>query len=146
MVLTSPRSNGRTRDLIPHDWPDEREHRGILAEGVRHLQDYSTRHPIEAISISATYTMADIDLLIVADATAAAITVNLLTAAGREGRRIIVQKSDASANLVTIDPAGTEKLNDSTTVGLSQKNSSREYVSNGVDWRLIAAIGNATDL
>jgi len=147
MVITSPRSGAAALSSIPTDWADEREHRKILARGVQQLQEIVLKHPVEIQAAhTGNYTMVDTDLLIRGDATSGNITITLLTAASRKGRRVIVKKVDASANLVTIDAAGTETLNDNQTVGLTQKHASREYVSNGTNWDLVAAIGNATDL
>lgn len=128
------------------DWGDAREHRTLLARAIRQLQERLRRHPIEVVTVTADYTMVDIDSLILMDATAGNRTVTLLTAAGREGRRVIVKKTDSSANLVTIDPAGAEKIDDAATIALTQINASREMMSDGTNWVLISAIGNATAL
>ena len=146
MVIASPRAAFRGLSVVPTDWENSKDHLRLIANALRQLQEFSRKHPMEVVSASAAYTMVDIDLLILADATSAAFTVTLLTAAGREGRRIIVKKTDASENIVTIDAAGSETLDGATTVGLTQKNAVREYVSDGTNWRLISAIGNANQL
>lgn len=145
-MVASPRTAARALSPTPVEWPDETEHRRMLAQSLRQVQETIRKVPTKVLSITASYTMDDADALILANATGGAITITLLTAAGRGGRRIIVKKTDASANLVTIDGAGSETLDDSLSLGLSQKNATREYMSDGTNWKLISEIGNATAL
>ena len=110
------------------------------------MQERIRLFQIEVVTTTVSYTMVDIDSLILGDATAASITVTLLTAAGREGRDIYVKKIDTSDNTVTIDAEGTETLDGSTTIVLTQRNAVRGYRSDGTNWRLISSLGNATTL
>lgn len=144
MALTSPRQNFRGLDPIPLTMPSEEEHRTLIARGLIAVQDRSLRHPIEALSVSATYSMCDIDLAICANATAAAITVNLLTAAGREGRRIVVKKTDSSANAVTVDAAGSETMDAAATRILPYQYDAIELVSNGTNWEVLSRVYGAS--
>lgn len=146
MVLTSPRNSARPMQSVPQEWADPREQARLQANAVRALQARAILHPVDVTSVSANYTMTDVDAMIVGDATSGDITITLLTAAGRGGRDVIVKKSDASVNLVIIDAAGSETLDGSLTVGLSSKNAVRVYKSNGVNWLLVSALGNANAL
>lgn len=147
MVLTSPRSSFRPLTPVPTEWGDEREHRKILAQAVQQLQTRSLNSPIEVPAAqTANYTMTDADTLILVDATGGNKTITLLSAIGRKGRRVAVKKIDATANLVVIDAAGTETLDGSLTISLTQKNAVREWMSDNANWRLISAVGNATSL
>lgn len=148
MVLASPRADFRPLATAPVDWDNgnEQEHLYLLAVAIRQAQTLLRLMPVTVVSVSADYTMVDIDALIKVDATTGGKTVSLLTAAGRAGRRIIVKKTDASANTVTIDPAGSETLDGSSAISLTQQYAVREYMSDGTNWQLIAAIGNATSL
>ena len=146
MVITSPRASFRALSPVPTEWDDQRDHSRIIANALKQLQERIRLHPVEVVTATADYTMVDIDLMILGNATVAAFTVTLLTAAGREGRRIIVKKIDATENIVTIDAAGSETLDGYTTAGLTQLNSVREYVSDGTNWRLVSAVGNANAL
>ena len=146
MSIASPRAVARNLQSVPQDWSDEREHLRLVSNAARQLQERSLRHPIEVVSTAISYTMTDDDLLVLGNASAGDIVVLLLTAASRKGRRIIVKKTDSSDNLVTIDPAGSETLDGATTVGLTQLNAAREYVSDGTNWQLVSAIGNANSL
>jgi len=144
MALGSPRADFRGFRQVPEEWPDSREHRILLAKAIQQLQGIVRHHPVQVVSLTASYTMVDIDSLILGDATAGNITVTLLTAAGREGREIYVKKIDSSSFTVTIDAAGSETLDGSTTTVLTQENAVRGYKSDGTNWRLISAVGNAT--
>lgn len=146
MPVTSPRTDFRGTFPAPIDWADQREHLSLLARAIRQLQESFRRHPIEVVTVTANYTMVDIDALILGNAASGSLTVTLLTAAGREGRRIAVKKTDSSINTVTIDAAGSETLDGATTVVLTQQNAVRDYISDGTNWRLLSAIGNATGL
>lgn len=144
MVVTSPRKDFRNFRTVPLEYDDERL--VMLAKAVQQVQERVRRHAIEVVAVTANYTMLDIDLLILADAAAGNVTVTLLTAAAREGRRVIVKKTDVSSNLVIIDPAGSETIDGSATLSLTQRYAMREIVSDGTNWHLISAIGNATSL
>lgn len=146
MVIASPRKNARPMQSVPQEWADPRDHARIMANATLALQARAILHPVEVVTVTANYTMTDVDVMIVGDATSGNITITLLTAAGREGRDITVKKSDASVNLVTIDAEGAETLDGSLTVGLSSKNAVRIYKSDGVNWQLVSALGNANVL
>lgn len=146
MTLASPRTTSRSLAPVPLDLADEALHRRTLAQALKQVQETIRKVPTKVLAITASYTMDDADALILANATSGAITVTLLTAKGRDGRRIIIKKTDASSNLVTIDAAGSELLDSSLSLGLSQKNAAREYMSDGAQWWLISEIGTATAL
>lgn len=73
---------------------------------------------------TAAYTIVDGDCgkIITADATGAAFSLAIDPTAGlRSGWYVIVQKTDATANSVTIDPASTDTINGITTFVLSKQ-------------------------
>lgn len=90
-----------------------------------------------ARTITSTDTAAATDYVILADATSGAITVNLLTAVGRNGKVYAVKKIDASANAVTVDTAGTETIDGAATKVLSTQYASTMLVSNNANWFVI---------
>lgn len=80
---------------------------------------------------------------ILADATAGDLVVDLPAAAtiGR-GYRIKIKKIDTSANLVTIDPAGSETIDDALNLQINQYNIAYTIVSDGVNkWYIESAYG-----
>jgi hypothetical protein len=145
MVVASPRINFRRLAPVNIEDPDDHFQREVAA-ALRQIQQHMLLYPTDVRTITASETMIDTDGLILADATSANITVTLLTAAAREGRDIYVKKIDASANTVTIDPAGSETLDGAASIDLLSKNAVRGYRSDGENWRLISSIGNASGL
>ncbi len=67
---------------------------------------------------AATYTVLSTDGVILADATAGAITITLTAATG-SGHLLRIKKTDASVNTVTIVPAGTDTIEGAASVVLS---------------------------
>ena len=81
------------------------------------LSDLSTSgHPASVISfetVSLTsadspYTILSTDSVLVCDCSGGAITLNLPSATGNDGRMLIIKKTDSSANVVTITPDGSD--------------------------------------
>ena len=62
----------------------------------------------EPVTITASRAADIAERVITGNATSGAITVTLPSAVGIAGKRYVIRKSDASANTVTIDPAGAE--------------------------------------
>lgn len=140
MVIASPRTTFRQPFRVPTDLPDEREHRQQLAWGIRQLQErVALRGPNVPTAVTAAYTVTDDDYLVPVNAAGGAVTVTLLSAVGREAKVIIIKKTDSSANVVTITGA-------SASVGLTQQGAARIYVSDGTNWQLVSALGNADGL
>ena len=90
-------------------------------------------------TITVSETVRDTDCLILADATAGAITVTLPKAARWAGLTLIIKKIDASNN-VTIDGDGSETIDGAATVVLNTQHHSRTLFSDGSNWRVIATV------
>jgi len=89
-------------------------------------------------TVAATTTATTSDSTIRCNAAAGAITVNLPAAASCAGLVLAVKKIDASANTVTVDPAGTEVIDGATTMGLSSQWQALEIQSNGTSWDVLS--------
>lgn len=76
------------------------------------------QRPYPNIAVSANYTVSTFDELVTVDASTAARTVTLPTAAGRN-RRVVVVKTDSSANTVTIATTGGQTINGAATKVIS---------------------------
>jgi hypothetical protein len=83
------------------------------------------------------YTALDSDYLILADAQAASITINLPTAAGRKGKIFQVKKVNANANTVTLDAFGSQTIDGALTQVLSVSYSSISIYSDNANWWII---------
>lgn len=85
------------------------------------------------VSKSTTYT-ANINEMVLCDASGGAFTVTLPTAASASGKEVTVKKTDASANAVTVDGNGSETIDGALTSALSSQWDSVVVVSNGSNW------------
>jgi len=93
------------------------------------------------LSKTTTYTVAVADgddVVIAADATAGAFTVNFYTAVGNAGRKITVKKTDSSANVVTLDPNAAETVDLAATWAVAKQNEAVTVVSDNANWRLVS--------
>ena len=93
---------------------------------------------LPVVSKTSAYTATISDHTILCNATSAAFTVSLPTAAGITGRRYTVKKTDSSGNAVTVDPAGSETIDGSTTKTLSAQWDWLTVQSNGTNWVTVA--------
>lgn len=95
------------------------------------------------ISKSATYavtTSDGSDVLVLADATSGGFTVTLYTAVGNAGKRVQVKKIDLTTSAIVVDGAGSELIDDATTVTLSSPNDTVSLESDGTGWHQLVAI------
>jgi hypothetical protein len=71
------------------------------------------------------------------NAASGAVTVNLPTASQSEDQKYFIKKIDSSGNIVTVDPDGSETIDDQTTQLLSNQYDSIEIVSDGSEWWIV---------
>jgi len=74
--------------------------------------------------------------VVLCDCTSNAITVNLPTAVGNTAK-FTIQKTDGTANAVTIDGSGSQTINGSLTAVLRVPDVSVDLVSNNANWRVV---------
>jgi hypothetical protein len=79
-------------------------------------------------TLDATHDVVDVD------ASGAARTITLPTAAGINGRTYLIRKLDSSANTVTIDGYSAETINGAATKVLSTQYATAEIISDGANW------------
>lgn len=88
-------------------------------------------------SISATGgTNAD-DYLILVDAAGGAVTVNLPAAASSAGRVLVVKKTDASGNAVTVDPNAAETIDGAATQTITGQYDAVAMICDGAGWWIV---------
>jgi hypothetical protein len=75
-------------------------------------------------------------VVILADATAGSVVVNLPTAVGNTAR-ISVKKTDSSANTVVPTASGAETIDGASTASISKQYESIDLVSNNINWYII---------
>jgi hypothetical protein len=92
------------------------------------------------VAKSATFSVGvgDLGRVMVVDATSAAITANLPTAAtAGDGFEVTIVKVDASANAVTLDGSSSETINGATTFTLTARYDGVRVRSNGTAWYVV---------
>ena len=94
---------------------------------------------ISIISKSGDYTVLDDDgvSVITVDASSAAVTITLPTAADNEGRVLHIKKIDSSANNVTVDGEGSETIDDQTTQTISAQYDDMRIVCDSNEWWIL---------
>lgn len=93
--------------------------------------------PLPGRTVTTTpITLTASDHVVICDATAAAITVNLPAAADSTGRVYSIKKVDASNN-VTVDGSGSETIDGSTTAVLSAQYDAIRIWCSGTEWWIL---------
>jgi hypothetical protein len=93
---------------------------------------------VPTVSTAVDITLDETHHTVLVDATGANRTITLPTAASATGRLYVVKKIDASANTVTIDPAGAELIDGAATKVLTAQWDSIKFQSNGTSWFIVA--------
>lgn len=91
---------------------------------------------VRTVTGATSITSADGTLL--CNATSAGFTVSLPAAASLPGLTVTIKKIDATVNLVTIDPSGSETIDGYVTWILSMSNQDVTIQSDGAAWRMIS--------
>ena len=91
-----------------------------------------------ATKTATTYTITTNDTIIFADASSNAVTITLPAASSASGYSFFVKKIDSvTTNAVTIQRAGSDTIDGSTSVAISVQYLSITLVSNGSNWYII---------
>lgn len=92
------------------------------------------------ISKTAAFTAAS-ETVYECDATSAAFTATLPSAASTTGRMYTFKKTDSSANKITIDGNASETIDQIITYPLIERNQSVTIQSNGTNWNIVGQVG-----
>lgn len=82
------------------------------------------------------YTAITTDQTILVDASSNDVTISLYTAVGNTGKKLRIKAKDVT-NTITIDPFGTQTINEETTIELPTKGDSITIISDGANWQVI---------
>jgi hypothetical protein len=85
--------------------------------------------------VASSYAASDIDRMILADATAASLTVTLPTAVGRSGKGFRVKRISTNSNTVTVATTSSQTIDGDSTLDLAAL-TAVELVSDGANWRV----------
>jgi hypothetical protein len=91
---------------------------------------------LNSVLKSGTYTLADNDFLVRADASGGAFTLNLPSAGTFSGQVYVIKKVDSSANAVTIDASTTQTIDGELTQMLETQYASLTLVCDGSNWHI----------
>lgn len=112
---------------------------GFSANGLSVLDTTSQVFPLNARTVTTTYTMAPRDRVILADGSGGAFTVTLPTPVGKKGQQALtVKRIGAAGNITIATAAGT--IDGAATVTLAAQYALRTVVSDGANWHVIASI------
>jgi len=98
----------------------------------------STSSGLAIQTISTNYTALTTDGAIFASASSGNVTVTLPAAANNSGQKLIIKKTDSSANTVTIDGNASETIDESATKVLTIQYDSVVLVCDGSNWWVTA--------
>lgn len=95
----------------------------------------SVAYPIKTVSTTSDTLDID-DYYVRCDASSNAVTINLPTASGIDGRVYIIKAIDVT-NTITIDGNGAETIDGNTTVTFASQYDAYTLISNGTNWDII---------
>ncbi|HEY3999843.1 MAG TPA: phage tail protein [Candidatus Xenobia bacterium] len=93
-----------------------------------------------------SYTLVATDDVVLGNATSAAITLTLPSAAGITGKTYSMKKIDPTGNAVTIATTGSQTIDGSTTQVLAAQYQEMMVVSNGTSWYIVSQAGAASSV
>ena len=109
-----------------------------LRTRINFLLKYFQRTQKTAIKeVNTAYTITLEDRTINADATSSAFTITLPKAYNADGYIFNIKKLDSSANAVTVDGDGSETIDGSTTMIISNQYDSLTVQSDGTEWFIL---------
>ena len=88
-------------------------------------------------TVAASVTALATDFLILADATAGALTVTLPPAASSRGAMIVTKKTDVSANAVTVAGDGSDTIDGAASVSLASQYDAVTVACDGSGWWIV---------
>lgn len=93
--------------------------------------------PFSSRTVTTSDTLTPADFLILADATAGALTVTLPVAANSRGALIVTKKTDASGNAVTVAGDGSETIDGAANVSLASQYDAVTVACDGSGWWIV---------
>jgi hypothetical protein len=86
---------------------------------------------------TANYTVTEADYAVAVSAASGAVTVSLPAASASENQIVIVKKTDATVNAVTVDGSGSETIDGQTTFILAMQYEAVTLQCDGTGWHVI---------
>ena len=117
------------------------EHRGKV--GICEQNPHSSLHDHGSFAVnvsivtSLSYTATDTDMVILCNTSSNNIVINLPSVTTCEGRIYVIKKISQDANIVVIDPFGTETIDDLILYSFSMPNDRVQIVATSLGWKII---------
>lgn len=92
---------------------------------------------VAVTTVTGSYAVTAADYSVLVNATSGALSVTLPPAASSARRILHVKKIDASVNPVTVDPNGSEQIEDATTQRLLRQGDNLMLACDGTAWRVL---------
>jgi len=105
-----------------------------VQDDMRYGVEPSSR-PVRSVATATTLTAGDNVLLV--DCSGGGRTVTLMPLADVQGRQFVVKQSDGGANNITLDGAGSETIDGSTTITTSSAYESVTIIATATEWLTI---------
>lgn len=91
-----------------------------------------------AKTVTSAYTVTDKDHTVLASANSGAFSISLPAVSAKKYNLVVIKKTDAGSNEITIDAYGSQTIDGSTTYVLSRQYQSVELHSNGTGWSVLS--------
>lgn len=92
---------------------------------------------VDVRTVTATGSITSNDYLVLVNATAGAVTLNLPAAASSAGRVLNIKLIDASGNGVTLDGSASETIDGATTLAWTTQYQAYTIACDGTGWNVI---------
>ena len=110
----------------------------LKSNGVGVLSSWdSVAQTFAIVSKTANYTVLTSDNLVLCDDTAASFTLTLYAASGNSGKQVLVKKTVATVNTITIDGNASETIDGATTTTVNTQYEQVTLVCDGSNWHIL---------
>lgn len=110
---------------------------GVLANAANFNAAFESKNK-SVVTKTANYTATSSDYWIICDTSGGAFTITLPAAASNIGLILGILKSEASTNLLTIDPNGAETINGYANIKLQSIGDSLLIIANSGGWNILS--------
>lgn len=109
----APVDNNRQTKIAVGNSGENTDYEELIAS---YPYDYNATNYVTSVAVSANYVATTLPVIIMCDCSLAGLSITLPNSGDMEGRTVIVQKMDSSANAVTMVANGTDTFYVQSTV------------------------------
>jgi hypothetical protein len=100
--------------------------------------------PVSFITGPGSFSISDLDNVVLANAAAGAVTLTLPSAVGLDGMIFQIKKSDLSSNAVVVNAQPGEFIDGASSVSMQNPMESLIIVSDGSNWQILSEVTGST--